>query len=275
MRTICIINHKGGVGKTTTAINLASGLSRKGKRVLLVDLDPQGNVDVSLQIEPPHTLYEVLTGKISIQKCIFNLAKNFDVIPSSETLVKSEYYLARQDSSKLLLKELLSSVGGYDYMLLDCPPSLGILNQNALAFAKEAFVPTSTDFLGVDALKKMVPIISKINETYGNDIKLTKIIPTLFDKRNKICKEMLKKIETDFKSIASTPIRMNSKLKEAPKFGKSIFSYAPSSPGAKDYSALVDEVISMKGIKVDVKEKVEIREAPPLPKLENREAVEW
>lgn len=245
MRTICVINQKGGVGKTTTALNLAAGLSRHEKSVLLVDLDPQGNVDVSLQINSEHDLYDAIMGKLQIQQCIVNKAKNFDVVTSKETLTKAEYYLTKNEESRLLVKEMLGKVNGYDFMILDCPPSLGVLNQNAMAFCKEAFIPVSTDYLGVDALRKMHDIVNEVNKKYGHDIKITKIIPTMYDKRNNICKESLAIMQSEFAELASYPIRQNSKLKEAPKYGKSIFSYAKSSPGAKDYGKLVEDVLAM------------------------------
>ena len=250
MRTICIMNHKGGVAKTTTAVNLAAGLSRQDKHVLLVDLDPQSNIALSLDVKANFTMYDALTGNVPIENCIVTLAKNFDVITSKETLVKAEYYLSNQSNSHLLLKDVLGSLKGYDFILVDCPPSLGILNQNILAFCKEIFVPTSTDFLGFDALKKMRLIVSKINESYGHDIKITKVIPTLFDRRSKICKETLRDMHEAFPKLVSSPIRTNSKLKEAPKYGKSIFKYAKSSPGAKDYGKLVEEVLAMGSLRI-------------------------
>lgn len=239
------MNHKGGVGKTTTAINLTAGLSRKNKKVLLIDLDPQGNIDLSLKANSEHNIYDVMIGEKQIKDVVVNIAKNFDIITSKETLVKAEYYLAQKENSRMLLKTILSKIKGYDYIILDCPPSLGMINQNALAFAQEAFVPVSTDFLGLDALKKMQLIIKEINDNYDHNIRITRIIPTLYDQRSNICKETLATIQTDYPKTTTYPIRTNAKIKEAPKFGKSIFGHAASSIGAKDYEKLVDDVISM------------------------------
>ncbi len=245
MRTICIMNHKGGVGKTTTSVNVAAGLSRQDKKVLLIDFDPQGNIDLSLRVNSDFTLYDAIIGKVAIQRCIVQLGKNLDVITARESLTKAEHYLSTNPNARMKLKELLGQIRGYDYLLIDCPPSLGILNQNVLAFCEEVFVPTSTDFLGHDALQKMEKVVTKINETYGHNIRITKVIPTMFDKRSKICKDTLAQIKDTYNGRMTTPVRINSKLKEAPKAGKSIFKYARSSPGAKDYAAVVDSILQM------------------------------
>lgn len=245
MRTICIFNHKGGVGKTTTAINLAAGLSRKDKRVLLVDLDPQGNIDTSLKAGAQNNIYDAIMGEVAIENCIHSAGKNFDIITSNETLTKLEFFLTKQQDPQLVFKRVLGNLEGYDFMIIDCPPSLGVLNQSVLAFADEAFIPVATDFLGHDALQKVPDVLENINEHYKHDIKITKVIPTLFDRRNKICKETLAKIKEEYPSETTNPIRYNSKLKEAPRSGKSIFAFAKSSYGAIDYGALVDQVLEM------------------------------
>ena len=246
MRIISIINQKGGVGKTTTAINLAAGLSRKDKKVLLIDLDPQGNVDTSLKVKAEGDLSDAIMGQQVIQQCISNIAANFDVITSKESLQDAESFIAEQENKRLFLKNLFKSVNSYDFIIVDCPPSIGLLNQNALAFCKEAFIPVSTDYLGLEGLKNMIAFIQKSNNHNGTDIKISKVIPTMYDVRNKICKETLAEIQTEFSQLCSYPIHINSKLKEAPKYGKSIFSYAASSRGAKDYGQLVEEVVGMK-----------------------------
>ncbi|MBR9675734.1 ParA family protein [Candidatus Woesearchaeota archaeon] len=243
MRKIAIINQKGGVGKTTTAISLAAGLSRNNKKVLLIDLDPQGNIATSIIQNTQMGIYEYLFEGAQIEQCVTNAGKNFDVMTSNETLTKAEHALFQDKNPPTVIKKKLDSIKGYDYIIIDCAPSLGILNLNALLYSKEAIIPVSTDPLGLDALKKVSSIISSINENYFHDLAISKIVPTMYDKRNKICKESLSAMQNAYYTKITSPIRVCSKTKEAPKYKKSIYAYSNSSRGAADYWQLTQQVL--------------------------------
>ncbi len=265
MRKICVINQKGGVGKTTTTVNLGMGLAREGKKVLIIDLDAQGNVSTCLPAESKKDLFDLLVENADLKECISVVTENLDIIKSKETLAKAELILVGENARETILKRKLQNLAGYDYVLLDCPPSLGLLNQNAMLFANEALIPASTDILGLDALRKMRHIIEKINEVFGHSLVVSKVVPTLYDVRNKVCNSCLKQMQSEFYELVSDPVRVNATLKEAPAEKKSIFDYANASRGAEDYRRLVKHVLADESkygkldrsdVKINVKEAV-------------------
>lgn len=247
MRTICIINQKGGVAKTTTTISIAAGLSRKDKKVLVLDLDAQGNVGVALHAQSVKDMYDFLVNGSDYRECITHLGENLDIITSKETLTKAEFMFVGEQNREMILRSKIKQIKGYDYVLIDCSPSLGLLNQNALLAASEAFIPTSTDVLGYKALKKIILAIESLNNVFDHDCKVTKIVPTMYDRRLKLSNKILNDITNDYYEIVSEPIHTCSKLKEAPGVGMSIFKYAPISTASKDYAKLVQSILNDEG----------------------------
>ena len=244
MRKICVINQKGGVGKTTTVLNLAIGLARKDKRVLVVDLDPQGNIGTCLCAASEKNIYHILVEDEDPQDCIVSVEDNLDIITSDSQLAKAELIMSGMPSRETVLKRKLEGMMGYDYILVDCAPSVNLLNQNALLYATEAFIPVSTDYLSVDALRKIEATIEELNSLFNHNLRISTVIPTMYDKRLKSNLSVLSDIKRGFSARVCKPITVNSKLKEAPKSGESIYDYAKSSRGAEDYNKLVEKVIT-------------------------------
>jgi chromosome partitioning protein len=201
-------------------------------------------VRTSFNCDDQPDMHDILVEGVSAIEAIRPLGKNLDVITSKETLTRTELILTTESDRETLLKRKFEHIKGYDYVIIDCPPSLGILTQNVLLYAEEAFVPASMDFLGLEGLARISKAILKINKVFDHKIRMTKIIPTMFDRRNKICKKSLDQIRSEYYEIVSEPIRVDTKIREAPGNGKSIYSYAPRSRGAKDYSKLVQSVMN-------------------------------
>ena len=237
MRKIAIINFKGGTGKTTTAVNLSYALSLKNYKVLIIDCDTQGTISNWFGLaEPKNTLYELLTGQAELKDCIYQARNNLDIIASNKLLARLELILAKEKDTEKVFNNKLKTLREYNFIFLDCPPSLNIININALEYADEVFLPVSMDYLALRGVKQVIDLLPE-------NIKLTKIIPTFYDQRTRKSKEILEDLKNFFKDKVTKPIRINVKLSECSSFHKTIFEYDPTSRGSVDYKILSEEII--------------------------------
>jgi chromosome partitioning protein len=246
MKTIAFTNQKGGVGKTTSTINVGAGLAREGFRVLLVDLDPQANLTYSLRLSSnrlENSIYNVLKGEMEADEAIIN-HNDFDIMPSSIDLSGAEMEFANEPAREMLLKNKLSTLSkDYDYILIDCPPNLGLLTLNAFTAVKEIFIVLQSEYLALHGLSKLMDVIQVVKERLNPEIEISGIICTLFDGRKNLNNEVVDHIQDYFgDKVFNTIIRDNVALAEAPSHHKTIFEYAPDSYGAKDYKALAQEI---------------------------------
>lgn len=246
MRIISIINQKGGVGKTTSTINIAAGLAILDKKVLLIDLDPQAHLTYSLGIQADEidkTIYSLLKGKAGFKECLIQ-KDNINIIPTNISFVDAEIEFSVLKGREFLLKHAISKIRDYDYLIIDCPPSLGLLTLNAFAASKEIFIPLQCNFLSIKGMTKLVETIELVKGSINPDIKLTGIIVTSYDSRRNLSKQVIEQIRDFFKeTVFNTLIRYNVHLAEAPGFGQDIFKYAPQSNGAEDYMNLCKEIV--------------------------------
>ncbi len=247
MATIALINQKGGVGKTTSTINLGAGLAMLGKSVLLVDLDPQAHLTYGLGIQAHEletTVYEVLKGEVAAQEAILK-RDALEVLPSSLGLSAAEMELSGMAGREFLLKEALAGLEHRDFVLLDCPPSLGLLTLNALTAAQEVFIPLQTEFLALQGMSKLIDTVNVVKKRLNPDLTLSGIIGTQFDGRKNLNREVVEKIREYFADkLFETLIHDNVALAEAPSYGQTIFEYRPDCRGAQDYLALSREAVA-------------------------------
>lgn len=243
-RRIAVFNHKGGTGKTTTAVNLAAGLAEAGKRVLLIDADGQGNVGASLGIRGEKTLYHVLVQGVSVEEAAIPVRNNLDVLTSNEMLAAAELYLAQRPNRHRVLRERLgSAVKGYDVVVLDCAPALSLLNQNALVYADGVVIPVGCDYLSLIGVKQVLKTLKNVRTLLQHEPRILGVIPTFYDVRNRISRDAVETLEKHFGERCLSPIRVNTKLREAPSMRQTIFEYAPDSHGAIDYRRAVEEIL--------------------------------
>ena len=243
-RRIAVFNHKGGTGKTTTSVNLAAGLAARGNKVLLIDTDAQGNVAVSLGAKSERSLYHVLVMGLAVSSALQTLRPRLDLLPSNETLAAAELYLAgRQKRDRVLSRRLLSATEDYDYVVIDCSPSLSLMNQNALVLADSVLVPVACDYLSLVGVRQVLKTVKNVNRLLQHPLQIWGVLPTFYDGRAKICREALDTLKTHFKERCLTPVRATTKLKEAPARARTIFEHSPNAYGAQDYATLVDKLL--------------------------------
>ena len=246
-KVITISNHKGGVGKTTSAINIGAGLNKLGKKVLLIDLDPQANLSLSLGlIDQERTIYGAIRGQYRLQP--IQIAKGLDVIPSTLDLSGAEVEMGAERNSQYILRELIEPLrASYNYIIIDSPPSLGLLTINAFTASDEVFIPLQAHYLALQGLTKLVEVIEMVKDRLNNSLKLGGIFITLYDGRKVLNRDVASTIEAHYQDkLFKTRVRENIVLAEAPAQDLDIFSYSPKSYGAEDYLSLCREILKMK-----------------------------
>lgn len=242
---ISLLNHKGGVGKTTSAINIGAGMVELGMRVMLIDLDPQANLTVSLGIpRQKYSIYESLRGESELVP--YQVKPGLDVVISNLDLSGAEMELINEAGREFILRELLSPVmEEYDYIIIDCPPSLGLLTLNALTSSQYVLIPLQTEFLALQGVAKIKQVIDKVRFRLNKGLEIGGVIATMYDNRKILNRDVVETIKKYFgDKVFNTMIRDNVALAEAPAQRKDIFDYNKSSPGAEDYLSLCRELIA-------------------------------
>jgi len=246
-RIIAFSNQKGGVGKTTSCVNLAAGLAKKGKKVLVIDADPQANTTRHLGFNPQtveNTLLELLRDQKTADEIVIKNCFGLDLLPSRKDLSAAEFDLVIEVDREEYLKQKLGSISkGYDYVLVDTPPSLGMLAIDSLVYASEVFIPVQADYLALEGIGQLSQVIDLIKGSANKQLQITGIIITMFS-RNNLAKGIAKEVEGYFgEKVFKTRIRRTVSLAEAPGFGKPIYQYDEKGIGSQDYLSLTKEIL--------------------------------
>ena len=248
-RIIAVANQKGGVGKTTTSINLAACIAEKGKKVLIVDVDPQGNTTSGLGIDKnslEKTIYEVMIGEIEIEDAIIeNLFENLSLLPANRNLSGAEIELVTVDHMQFIMKEKLDTIRDeYDFIILDCPPALGMLTVNSMTAADSVLVPIQCEFYALDGLSQLIYTVNLIQKSLNPDLYIEGVVFTMYDARTNLSVQVVENVKDNLgQNIYETIIPRNVKLAEAPSHGLPINVYSKRSAGAESYRRLAEEVI--------------------------------
>ncbi len=261
MRIIAIANQKGGVGKTTTTVNLAAALAEKGNRVILMDLDPQAHLTTFFGLDPSqyeHSCYDLLLKSASLDQCLIQLRENVQFLASGIDLAGAEQELVTVVGRETILRDAIEAYDKpVDYVFIDCPPSLGLLTLNAFGAAQEVFIPLQPHFLSLQGLSQLLEMLMLVNRRINPALSVSGLLFCMYDARTSLSAEIVGDIETYFEqqrdtdtpwkdiTLFKTRIRRNVKLAESPSHGKTIFEYEPNCKGAEDYLSLAGEVIDM------------------------------
>jgi chromosome partitioning protein len=252
MRKIAIVGFKGGIGKTTTCVNLGAGLARRGHRVLLIDTDTQANLSICLGLDTnKRSLADVLSRQVEAQDCVLRARRNLDLLPSDMRLFKAQQRLVMEVGREEVFADLFRGLDGYDYQLLDCAPSVSLLTVNAVSYVGEVFIPVSMEMLALAGARQFVRYLSTISRMLGHGATVRLLIPTFYDARRRISERVLASLRKDYGSRVTRPIRVDTRLSEAPGVGRTIFEYARTSRGAQDYeylSRLVEQMAPVEGM---------------------------
>ncbi len=247
-RIIAIANQKGGVGKTTTSINLSAALAERGQKVLIIDMDPQGNSTSGYGVEKGkvNTIYDLLINDVNIRECIYKgVCENVDIVTSTVDLAGAEIEMLEIERHEFILKKKLIPIENeYDYIIIDCPPSLNLLTVNALTTANSVIVPIQCEFYAMEGLTQLMHTIQLVQKKLNPSLELEGVVFTMFDARTNLSQQVVDSVKQYLKDrVYDTIIPRNVRLAEAPSHGMSILEYEPHSAGAEAYRKLADEVM--------------------------------